>query len=118
MDTEQEEAFDTEPHSELPERDSHGYEALLDRNSYIAPSGPQRSPAESDTYTKLAEAFLNASSDSIRTRIARRLDVAQNSESVLIRDHANQAIDRIRAADPGAFEAALMLQAQQQAAKG
>jgi cell division GTPase FtsZ len=119
MDAEQAVAFDTQPDSELPERDTQAYEALLDRASNIPPSGAiHRSPAESDTYTKLAEAFLNASSDSIRTRIARRLDVAQNSESLLIREHANQAIDRIRTADPGAFEAALMLQAQQQAAKG
>ncbi len=96
-----------------------GVDLKFDRVSHIPQSGPtHRGSNESDTYGKLADAFLNATSDSIRRRIARRLDVAQNSESALIRDHADQAIQRIHAAAPGAFEAALSLQVEQQAAKG
>ena len=80
-------------------------------------SGPiPRDLNESDTYTKLADAFLNSASDSTRRRIARRLDVAQNSESALIREHAGQAIGRIRSVDPSAFDHALG--PEQQVAKG
>lgn len=112
-------ATDTQAFSDPEGYDRSSDHEFLQHASNIPPSGSvNKNPAELDTYTKLADAFLNASSDSIRRRIARRLDVAQNSESLLIRDHATQAIERIRAVDASAFEDALALHSEPQAAKG
>jgi len=93
-------------------------DALLDRPT-MPSSGPiHRAGNESDTYIKLADAFLNSSSSTTKRRIARRLDVAQHSESALIREHAAQAIGRIRAVDSQGFDEALSLEPEPQAAKG
>lgn len=93
-------------------------EATLDRPT-MPSSGPiHRTGNESDTYVKLADAFLNSSSSTTKRRIARRLDVAQHSESALIREHAAQAIGRIRAVDSQGFDEALSLEPEPQAAKG
>src|SRR5690606_2128502 len=75
------------------ELDDERYETAVDTNllGHVSevPASGHRSQGDSDTYSKLADAFLNATSDSIRRRIARRLDVARHSESALIREHAN-----------------------------
>jgi cell division GTPase FtsZ len=93
--------------------------ATLDTPRTMPASGPiQRGSSDSDTYTKLADAFLASTSDATRRRIARRLDVAQNSESAVIREHASHAIERIRQVDPSAYDHALSLEPEQQVAKG
>lgn len=91
----------------------------LERPSAIPASGQiHRAANESDTYIKLADAFLNSSSNTTKRRIARRLDVARHSESAVVREHALLAIERIRAVDPNAFDEALNLEEEPQAAKG
>jgi len=108
------EAWDQEPSTT-----AGGDSVTLETPRTMPASGPiPRDPGELDTYTKLADAFLNSSSDSTRRRIARRLDVAQNSDSAVIREHASQAIGRIHAVDASAFEHALTLEPEQQLAKG
>lgn len=88
----------------------------LERPSGLPPSG-QRNAAESDTYIKLADAFLASSSSTTKRRIARRLDVALHSESAVVREHASLAIERIRAVDSNGFDDALSPEPEQQAAK-
>jgi len=96
----------------------NGEAGVGERSSTMPASGPIQRANESDTYTKLADAFLASSSTTTKRRIARRLDVAQHSESALIREHAGLAIGRIRAVDANAFDEALSLEPEQQAAKG
>lgn len=91
----------------------------LERPSTMPASGQiQRAANESDTYIKLADAFLNSSSSTTKRRIARRLDIARHSESAVVREHAALAIERIRGVDPSAFDDALSLESEPQAAKG
>lgn len=101
-----------------PPLETTGDATASERPSTMPASGPiHRAVSESDTYVKLADAFLNSSSSTTKRRIARRLDVALHSESAVVREHANLAIERIRAVDSSGFDDALSPEPEQQAAK-
>jgi hypothetical protein len=116
---EDDELDDDDDDDETEERTEERGEPPALNASSVPPSGAgPRGGLDTATFSKLADAFLETQSPSIRGRIARRLDEARGADDALARYHAGHAIKKIERDAPGAFEDALGDRAEPHAAKG